>query len=156
MADRFWVIHSNAFDYTAMRPDDTPEQIEKMKRASLHTSFEAEHPMVRVLPATEERAIVLGHFFKSFVGLNQSESTHLYAIFQEHLTRPENSVRWNWSVGDVAILDNRATQHYALDDYTHRRIMRRVTLAGEVPISIDGRYSRQIKPETGIESVAAE
>jgi taurine dioxygenase len=154
-ADRNWAVHSNAFDYSAMRPDDTPEQIEKMRRASLHTIYEAEHPMVRVIPGTGERAIVLGHFFKRFAGMNEADSQKLYSIFQEHLTRPENTMRWTWQLGDVAIWDNRATQHYALDDYSERRVMRRITLAGEAPIAIDGRTSRQLKPEPSSEPAAA-
>jgi hypothetical protein len=56
--------------------------------------------------------------------------------------RLENTVRWRWSEGDVAIWDNRATQHYAIDDYgRQKRVMRRVTVAGDVPISVDGRRS---------------
>jgi taurine dioxygenase len=154
LADRAWAIHSNLFDYTAMRPEDSPELIEKMRAASLHTIYEAEHPLVRIIPGTNERAVILGHFFKQFVGMNEADSQKLYSIFQEHLLRPENTVRWNWRVGDVAIWDNRATQHYALDDYSGHRVMRRVTLAGESPIGLDGRTSSQIKPKS-TEVVAA-
>jgi len=64
-------------------------------------------------------------------------------VLQGHVTRLENTVRWRWEAGDVAIWDNRATQHYAVDDYgTQARIVRRVTLAGEVPVGIDGQLSR--------------
>ena len=41
----------------------------------------------------------------------------LIRIFQTYVTRPENTVRWTWEEGDVAIWDNRATQHYAIYDY---------------------------------------
>lgn len=155
LVERAWGVHSNLFDYTAMRPDDSPEMIEKMRKASLHTIYEAEHPLVRVIPGTEERAVVLGHFFKKFTGMNEADSQKIYSILQEHLLRPENTLRWTWQVGDVAIWDNRATQHYAIDDYSEHRVMRRVTLAGESPISIDGRTSRQLKPEPAQAAEAA-
>ena len=51
-------------------------------------------------------------------------------------------MRWNWDLGDVAIWDNRATQHYAVADFdTQPREMRRITVAGDVPVSVDGRSS---------------
>ena len=38
--------------------------------------------------------------------------------------------------------DNRATQHYAVADFgTEPREMRRITVAGDVPVSVDGRRS---------------
>ncbi|MOA26965.1 putative dioxygenase [compost metagenome] len=59
-----------------------------------------------------------------------------------HVTRLENTVRWRCSVGDVVIWDDRATQHYAINDYgDQHRVIRRVTVDGDVPISIDGRRS---------------
>jgi alpha-ketoglutarate-dependent taurine dioxygenase len=57
----------------------------------------------------------------------------------------ENTVRWQWQEGDVAMWDDRATQHYAVADFdNHRREVRRVTVAGDVPIGIDGRRSRVV------------
>ncbi|MEG1454909.1 MAG: TauD/TfdA family dioxygenase, partial [Comamonas sp.] len=54
----------------------------------------------------------------------------------------ENTVRWRWSEGDVAIWDNRATQHYAINDYgDQHRVVRRVTVTGEHTTAIDGRRS---------------
>ena len=62
------------------------------------------------------------------------------------MTRPEQTVRWRWRAGDLAIWDNRATQHYAIFDYgcEHRR-GERVTVAGPVPVGVDGRPSVAIK-----------
>jgi taurine dioxygenase len=65
-------------------------------------------------------------------------------MLQDHVTRLENTVRWRWSVGDVAIWDNRATQHKAIDDYgEERRIVRRVTIAGPVSVGVDGRHGKR-------------
>ena len=104
--------------------------------------YETEHPIVRVHPETGERALVLGGFLQKLVGYSQTDSAHLIALLQAHVTRPENTVRWRWLAGDVAIWDNRATQHYAIDDCGNEpRIVRRVTVAGDVPIAVDGRRS---------------
>lgn len=63
-------------------------------------------------------------------------------LLQRSVTRLENTVRWDWQPGDLAIWDNRATQHYAVADYgDHERRMRRVTVAGEVPVSVEGTRS---------------
>ena len=76
------------------------------------------------------------------MGYSQADSAHLISILQSHVVRLENTVRWRWAEGDMAIWDNRATQHYAIDDYGKDvRIMRRVTVAGDVPVSVGGRRS---------------
>ena len=101
-----------------------------------------EHPVVRVHPETGDRSLVLGHFVKKFVGLNSSESMALFKVLQDRVTKLENTVRWTWEPGDVAMWDNRATQHYAVADFdTQRREVRRITVAGDVPVSVDGRRS---------------
>ena len=62
------------------------------------------------------------------------------------MTRPENTVRWHWRAGDVAIWDNRSTQHCAVVDYgdAYRRC-ERVTVAGSTPVGVDGRSSVALK-----------
>ncbi|MBF3203068.1 taurine dioxygenase, partial [Pseudomonas aeruginosa] len=67
--------------------------------------------------------------------LEPAESDALLTFLFAHATRPEFTVRWRWQAGDVAIWDNRATQHYAIDDYGDQpRVVRRVTLGGDVPV----------------------
>ena len=111
-------------------------------RSSSRSYYETEHPVVRVHPETGERSLVLGHFVKKFVGLNSSESMALFKVLQDRVTKLENTVRWTWEPGDVAMWDNRATQHYAVADFdTQPREMRRITVAGDVPVSVDGRRS---------------
>ena len=65
-------------------------------------------------------------------------------------------MRWQWTTGDVAIWDNRATQHYAINDYGHQhRVVRRVTVRGEVPVSVDGRRSFTVGAATSTAPHAA-
>ena len=73
------------------------------------------------------------------------ESQTLLELLQRRITMPENTIRWNWAAGDVAIWDNRATQHRAIDDYDDQyRLMHRVTVPGDVPVDVHGRHSRVI------------
>jgi len=107
--------------------------------------FEVHHPVVRVHPETGERALLLGAFVKRILDVTSSESQALFRIFQDRITRLENTVRWNWELGDVAMWDNRATQHYAVSDYgQQRRRMHRITLAGDIPLSVNGERSRVV------------
>lgn len=146
LADNLWAVHSNDYDYAANQTGKDAD-MDAYQATFISTVFEVEHPVVRVHPLTGERTMVLGSFFKQFVGLGQSDSRRLYETLQAHITRLENTVRWTWAEGDVAIWDNRATQHYAIDDYGEQhRVVRRVTIAGDVPVAIDGRRSRQIRP----------
>jgi alpha-ketoglutarate-dependent taurine dioxygenase len=146
IADTLRAVHSNDYDYAANQTQ-ADAGTDAYQADFVRTVYEAEHPVVRVHPLTAERSLVLGSFFKQFVGLGAGDSRRLFETLQNHITRLENTVRWRWQEGDVAIWDNVATQHYAIDDYgTQRRVVRRVTIQGEVPVAIDGSRSRQLKP----------
>jgi taurine dioxygenase len=137
LAESLRAIHTN------IRPviQESGIDPERVARFQAHR-LEAEHPVVRVHPDSGEPCLVLGDFADRFVGLDRADSARIWKLLQAHITRPENTVRWRWQPGDVAIWDNRATQHYALADFgDQRRIMRRVTIAGDVPVGLDGRPS---------------
>ncbi|SQD97280.1 MULTISPECIES: TauD/TfdA family dioxygenase [unclassified Parafrankia] len=144
LAESLRVFHTNQHDYGLRRQDleGLPEEFIAKFEEFRSIEFEAEHPVVRVHPETGERALVLGGFVKQLKGVSQTQSALLLNIFAEVVSRPENQVRWHWNTGDVAIWDNRATQHYAVNDYTTEpRIVHRVTVAGDLPVGTDGRPS---------------
>ena len=143
LVDRVWAVHSNLYDYAAERDEkrvggvDVKEQAYRDEFANME--FETEHPVVRVHPVTGERTLLLGHFVRRLVGFSSHDSADLFNLLQRHVTKLSNTVRWNWRDGDIAIWDNRATQHYAVDDYDDwPRRLHRITLAGDVPVSVDG------------------
>jgi len=143
LADGLWAVHSNDYDYGAQRADVDPSRLAHHQKVFVSAVFEAEHPLVHVHPETGERALLLGHFIKRISGLSSTESARIFEILQSRVIRLENTVRWNWRQDDVAIWDNRATQHYAINDYgSQPRVVRRVTVEGEVAVSLDGRRSR--------------
>lgn len=156
LADTLWAVHSNDYDYASVIANGNAEKLAQHKAVFTSTVYETEHPVVQVHPLTGERTLLLGHFVKRFVGLSSQESAALLTLFQNHVTKPENTVRWRWRAGDVAIWDNRATQHRAIADFGSQfRHLRRATLNGTPAISIDGRTSRTTRPSPAL-AVAAE
>ncbi|MFE7958848.1 TauD/TfdA dioxygenase family protein [Streptomyces sp. NPDC057413] len=143
LADTLRVVHTNQYDYA--RPEATTAQRQEYDRVFVSSPYEAEHPLVRVHPLTGERGLFIGGFAKRIVGLPSSDSAELLRLFQSYVTRPENIVRWTWSPNQLLIFDNLITQHYAVDNYDdHPRRLNRVTVAGEVPVGVDGRRSEQL------------
>lgn len=142
LAENLRAIHSNDYDYAAARPRASLEEAEHFDKVFTSTIYETEHPVIRVHPETGERTLLLGSFVRRFVGLSRSDSAKLYEVIQSYITSPENTVRWRWQSGDVTIWDNRATQHYAVNDYgDQHRVVRRATVDGDVPVGVDGRRS---------------
>jgi alpha-ketoglutarate-dependent taurine dioxygenase len=145
LADHLWALHTNEYDYAAALSKTAvaeSEEVQQRTRTFSSIVYRTEHPVVHVHPETGARHLLLGGFVRKLIGYSSSDSERLLSIFQGHITRLENTVRWRWSVGDVAIWDNRATQHYAINDYGNQhRVMRRVTIAGDAAVSVDGRRS---------------
>jgi taurine dioxygenase len=148
LADRLRIVHTNDYDYAAVygRGERGDTELEARQKEFVSTVYQTEHPAVRVHPETAERSLVLGGFARTVLGLSPQASRDLIRILQDYVTGPEQTVRWHWREGDLAIWDNRATQHYAIFDYgsAHRR-GERVTVAGPVPVGVDGRSSVSLK-----------
>lgn len=151
LAEQLRSVHTNQFDYARIDLGalaDNPARLAYLRQFT-STRYETEHPVVRVHPETGERALLLGSFVQRIVGYTTGESLDLVRLFQNAVTKPENTVRWRWRVGDLAIWDNRATQHYATFDYGNgHRQMQRVTTVGTVPVGLDGRRSSALEGDS--------
>ena len=150
LADRLRIVHTNAYDYAASAGREERDDVTRQAHRQQFVSkvYETEHPAVRVHPETGERSLVLGGFARTVLGFSPQASRDLIRVLQEYVTRPEQTVRWQWRVDDLAIWDNRATQHYAIFDYgTEHRRGERVTVAGPTPVGVDGRPSVALKGE---------
>jgi taurine dioxygenase len=67
--------------------------------------------------------------------MTEAESGPLLEYLLEHGHRPEFTCRFRWEKGSVAFWDNRSVKHLAVHDAgPHRRLMRRVQIAGDRPV----------------------
>lgn len=156
-ADTLWAVHTNDYDYSV------PKNLEHANAAGRRAEFtrqifESVHPVVRVHPLTGERGLFIGGFAQRLriVGLSNTESRDIIRLLQAYVTRPENTVRVNWEPNQVVLFDNRITQHYAPDNYGGApRTLNRVTIAGDIPVGIDGTTSQSVRGDSSTYSVIA-
>ena len=112
----------------------TPEKREKLIE-SFKKNPPVVHPVVRTHPVTGEPILFVNEGFTTKINeLSEEESESLLEYLFDHSVKDEFHLRWKWQEGDVAIWDNRCTQHKALFDYGDaHRIMHRATINGTVP-----------------------
>lgn len=93
------------------------------------------HPVIRTHPVSGRKALFVNDGFTTRINeLEAAESEAILKLLFAHGTRPEFTLRWRWQANDVAMWDNRVTQHYAVDDYRpQRRVMHRATILGDAP-----------------------
>ena len=159
--DTIWVNMAQAYDELS---DDIKQKIDGLcARASIEHSFGAvmtpearaklvqdhppvEHPVVRTHPETGEKVLFVGAGFTTHFtnystpanvrhGIDKAPGASLLLNYLiSRATIPEYQVRWSWRQGDVAVWDNRSTQHYALNDYFPApRKMERAGIVGDIP-----------------------
>tara|TARA_B100002003_G_C13986933_1_gene477050 strand:- start:13 stop:858 length:846 start_codon:yes stop_codon:yes gene_type:complete len=93
---------------------------------------DALHPVVLTHPLTGRKALyVNADFTVRFDNWTVEESQPILDLLYAHGARQEFTCRFHWEPGSIAFWDNRATWHYAMNDYQgHRRIMHRITVEG--------------------------
>lgn len=104
-------------------------------RADAKKDYVAEHPAVRTHPETGRKALYVNVAHTShFKGMTPEESAPLLQYLFQHQVKPEFTCRFGWRPGSLAFWDNRCAQHNPVNDYHgFRRVMHRITLAGDTP-----------------------
>jgi len=128
------VNSSAAADVSRTRED----RIKDSARADARKEYVAHHPVVRVHPETGRRALYVNVAHTvGFEDMTPEESAPLLRYLVRHQVRPDFTCRFRWRPGSIALWDNRCAQHNAINDYPgHRRLMHRITLAGDRPKSV--------------------
>ncbi len=123
---------------SSMKADASKTREDRIRSSGTGASkheFVAEHPVVRTHPETGRKALYVnpGHTVR-FAGWTEEESAPLLNYLFQVQIRPEFTCRFSWRPGSLAFWDNRCVQHNPVNDYHgQRRLMHRITLAGDVP-----------------------
>ena len=132
LIDPLCAVNSSAkADVTRTRED----RLKTDARDDIGKELAAEHPVVRTHPETGRKALYVNfaHTVR-FRGMTEQESAPLLKFLFQHQIKPEFTCRFTWQVGSLALWDNRCAQHNPVNDYHgYRRVMHRITLAGERP-----------------------
>lgn len=145
LCDRLVVMHSpsgkfgadargagggiKALDLGAGQQMDSSDEVMKL------FAQETEHPLVCVHPDTGRKALwIAGAYSVRFRDMTKDESKPLIDWLNAHASRPEFTCRVRWQKGTLTLMDNRCTQHYAINDYAgFRRHMLRVEMDAAPP-----------------------
>ena len=132
--ERLTATHDFAKSFPAERYARTPAE-EKKWRAAEAKNKSVKHPVIRTHPVSGAKGLFVNEGFTTRVNeLSASESRLVLDLLFAHVNKPDFQVRHRWKTNDVAMWDNRSTQHYAVADYLpHRRVMHRATILGDRP-----------------------
>ena len=121
---------------TSSKPEVSMTREDRMREAGMELNIlSASHPAVRTHPGTGSKALFVNKAHTThFKDWTESESKSLLEFLFQHQVRTEFTCRFRWEKNSLAFWDNRCVQHHPVNDYQgFRRIMHRVTIAGDKP-----------------------
>jgi len=121
---------------TSSKPEVSMTREDRMREAGMELNIlSASHPAVRTHPETGSKALFVNKAHTThFKDWTESESKSLLEFLFQHQVRTEFTCRFRWEKNSLAFWDNRCVQHHPVNDYQgFRRIMHRVTIAGDKP-----------------------
>jgi taurine dioxygenase len=109
------------------------DRVKEMKREDAKKDTGEHRSCARIETGRKALYINVGHTLR-FKDMTVEESAPILRYLFQHQTRPEFTCRFTWKVGSLAFWDNRCALHNPVNDYHgYRRVMHRITLAGDKP-----------------------
>lgn len=129
-------VHSAARNKAVLRADHLKDGAMRGRNEDEMDAAEAAHPVARTHPETGRTALYVSPAHTTrFADWTEAESAPVLDFLFRHMTAEENTCRFRWTPGALALWDNRCTLHYPLNDYPgRRREMHRVTIEGDAPV----------------------
>ena len=125
-------IHDfTTFRYRMIKQGKSKEEIEAFNKMYP----KPEHPVIRKHPNTGQKTIYVNiAFTQEIKGWSKHESEEMLKYLYSRSSIPEYQCRFKWNKDSIAFWDNRACQHYAVQDYfPQNRAVERVTIKGNKP-----------------------
>ncbi len=148
--DTMWSNLCQAYDELSAPMQELCEGLTALHDATPHNKPEqmAVHPVVRVHPVSGRKALYVNeHFTRRIVEMNATESDVLLRYLTGWIQKPRFTVRYRWRENTIAMWDNRATQHFVLNDFEGERVIQRVTIMGDRPEGVGApRWQPWVRP----------
>jgi taurine dioxygenase len=123
-------VHNLDFSRTRRHGEDLMTEAQKRDKPPV------DHPLVRTHPETGRKCLYLGDHAEYIQGMDYAEGRALVEEINAQAIDESRVYRHHWRRGDLIVWDNRCLLHRATeyDTANVRRIMRRCTVLGEVPV----------------------
>ena len=121
---------------TSSKTEVSMTREDRMREAGTELNIlSASHPTVRTHPETGSKALYVNKAHTThFKDWTELESKSLLEFLFHHQVRAELTCRFRWEKNSLAFWDNRCVHHNPVNDYHgFRRVMHRVTIAGDKP-----------------------
>lgn len=141
--DTMWANAAMAYDELSEPMRDLLDGLTALHDQSPHgrPQVTATHPAVRIHPVSGRKVLYVNeHFTRRLVELSVPESDALLAMLTRWVRSERYTVRYRWTVGTIAMWDNRSTQHFVVNDFTGERVIQRVTVMGDDPQGTEARW----------------
>jgi taurine dioxygenase len=143
--DTLWSNQYEALETLSEPIRELLSGLSALHMSTMDGSMAREFPVIRTHPRTKRDALYVNRLFtRRICELLPGESDALLGHLFEWSERPELTCRWRWTLGDVALWDNRCLMHRAINDYREARILHRAMILGEAPIGPPPRWKKPV------------